>query len=170
MSFTIRKIRPGEEADFRAIRLRALADSPSAFASTLEETEARPMEYWHDRVSSAVAGQESVLFVATEGDAWIGLVGGYIFQEEGVEVPYLISMWVDPVYRGRGIGRALVAQVIEWVREQGLEHLVLEVESSNRSAIALYTRCGFRATGEVNPHPTYPGLREIMMKLSLDRQ
>lgn len=169
MSFTIRQIRSGEEANFRTIRLRALADSPSAFASTLEETEARPTEYWHDRVRSAVAAQENVLFVATDGDAWIGLVGGFVYEETSIQVPYLVSMWVDPAHRGCGVGQALVEQVIEWARERGMAHLLLEVAATNQPAIALYTRCGFRLTGGMKPHPTYPGLEEVMMKLTLDR-
>lgn len=170
MSFTIRQICLGEEANFRAIRLRALADSPSAFASTLQETEARSLEYWRGRVRDAVAGEESVLFVATDGDAWIGLVGGFIYEEGGAAVPYLISMWVDPAYRGKGVGQALVEQVIDWARKRGLDHLVLEVEATNQPAIALYTRCGFRPTGQKQPHPLYAGLQEVMMKLSLDDQ
>lgn len=170
MSFTIRQIRLGEEAEFRAIRLRALADSPSAFASTLEETEARPTEYWHDRVRSAAAGEESALFAAVDGDEWIGLAGGFIYEEVDARTPYLISMWVDPAHRGRGVGQALVQTVIDWARERGLDHLVLEVEATNQRAISLYTRCGFRPTGAVSPHPTYPGLQEIMMKLTLNCQ
>lgn len=167
MSLIIRQVHLGDEISFRSIRLRALADSPLAFASTLEETEARPTEYWQDRVRSAAAGHESVLFVAVDSDAWIGLVGGVIYEDGGVQVPYLISMWVDPAHRGRGIGRALVEKVIEWAGERGLDDLVLEVEATNRPAISLYTRCGFRPTGEARPHPTYTGLQEVMMKLKL---
>lgn len=168
MTFAIRSVRRGDEVAFRSIRLRALTDSPGAFASTREETEAHPAEYWHDRVTSAVAGQESVLFVATDSDEWIGVAGGYVYEDGGEAVPYLISMWVDPAYRGWGIGQALVERVISWARERGFDHLVLEVEASNRQAIALYTHRGFRPTGDVRPHPTYEGLTEIMMTLSLE--
>jgi ribosomal protein S18 acetylase RimI-like enzyme len=128
------------------------------------------MEYWHDRVINAAAGRENALFVAEDGHEWIGLVGGWVFEEAGSQVPYLISMWVDPGYRGRGIGQALVEQAIDWVRGRGMDHLIVEVEATNRNAISLYTRCGFRPTGEVRPHPTYPGLQEVMMKLALDHE
>jgi ribosomal protein S18 acetylase RimI-like enzyme len=104
-------------------------------------------------VISAAAAKENALFVAEEGHEWIGLVGGWVFEEAGSQVPYLISMWVDPRYRGRG-----------------MDHLIVEVEATNRNAISLYTRCGFRPTGEVRPHPTYPGLQEVMMKLALDHE
>lgn len=167
MPFTVRRIHPGEGAAFRSIRLRALADSPFAFASTVEETRARPGEYWQDRVARGAEGTESVLFVAEDGQEWIGVAGGYIYEEVDVKTPYLISMWVDPAYRGRGVGQALVERVIDWARDRGLDHLLLEVEATNHNAISLYTRCGFRPTGEVRPHPTYPDLQEVMMRLSV---
>ena len=169
MPVNIRRVRPTEGEQFRAIRLRALADSPAAFASTLAETEARPTGYWETRVRDGAAGEGSVLFVAEEDTAWIGLAGGYVDETDGTQVPYLISMWVDPAHRGRGIGGALVERVIAWARDRSFERLVLEVEATNASAISLYTRYGFRPTGTVQPHPTYAGLEEILMEIHLHR-
>lgn len=167
MPVTVRQVRAEEAEQFRAIRLRALADAPTAFASTVAETEVRPMHYWETRVREGAAGEDSVLFVAECSDAWIGLAGGYVDEEDGTQVPYLISMWVDPAHRGRGIGGLLVEQVVAWARDRAFRRLVLEVEATNASAISLYTRYGFRSTGTVQPHPTYPGLQEFIMELRL---
>lgn len=167
MPVTIRRVRTGEDDKLRAIRLRAIADTPTAFATTLEEATARPIEYWRGRVMDAAAGEESVLFVAEHGEDWVGLAGGHVYEEGNAATPYLISMWVDPAFRGRGIGRDLVAKVAQWTRGRSHDHLYLEVESSNRAAISLYTRCGFRPTGQARSHPTYPDLQEVMMVLDL---
>lgn len=170
----IRRIRASEGTKLRAIRLRALADSPSAFGSTLAETETRPVSHWDNRARDDAAGQNSALFVAEEGDDWIGLVGGMIEEAEdartsddGGPVAVVFSMWVDPAYRGHGIGQRLVERVIAWARERGLGTALLWVTESNLSAIALYTRCGFRSTGETQPLPSNPTLLEQKMLLEL---
>jgi GNAT superfamily N-acetyltransferase len=52
----------------------------------------------------------------------------------------LISMWVTPSARGRGVGRALVGRVIS---EVAGKPLWLRVIDGNETAIRLYQRCGF---------------------------
>ena len=50
-----------------------------------------------------------------------------------------------------------------WARECGAEALCLWVVSTNRSAVALYERCGFRPTGQRQPLDHTPALTEIQM-------
>lgn len=50
---------------------------------------------------------------------------------------------VDPAWRGRGVGQALLGFVEAVARERGACKLTLEVLSGNRGAQALYQRCGF---------------------------
>jgi ribosomal protein S18 acetylase RimI-like enzyme len=46
--------------------------------------------------------------------------------------------------RGRGLGKTLLNAFIEASRSQGYRSVVLSVETDNVSAIALYTKAGFR--------------------------
>ena len=46
-----------------------------------------------------------------------------------------------------GIGRAMIATMLQLGREQGLEAFTLEVRISNLSAIALYHKLGFQDAG-----------------------
>lgn len=163
----IRRLRPGEGAALRAIRLQALADSPAAFGSTLDETEARPMAYWENRAVQNAAGEESIIVIAETEDGWIGLAGSYLDETEPGKSCDLISMWVHPAHRGQGVGKQLVESVVDWARERGLERVSLWVTESNASAIALYTRCGFMSTGETQPLPSNPALFEQRMVLDL---
>jgi ribosomal protein S18 acetylase RimI-like enzyme len=48
-----------------------------------------------------------------------------------------------PAYRGRGIGRALVAEGLLQLRERGATEIELEVEAKNDKALALYRDAGF---------------------------
>ncbi len=51
---------------------------------------------------------------------------------------------VRDAYRGRGIGRQLLATAEEEARTRGCCKLTLEVLSNNRAALAAYERAGFR--------------------------
>lgn len=163
----VRRIRSTEGGRFRAIRLRAVADSPGAFGSTLAEIEARPTQYFHDRAAAGAEGEESVLFVAEESGDWIGLVGGFLGESEGERCADLISMWVSPSYRGRGIGRRLVERLVGWARERGARRVILWVTETNAAAIGLYARCGFVPTSATQPLPSDPHLLEREMVLTL---
>jgi GNAT superfamily N-acetyltransferase len=106
------------------------------------------------------------MFVATDlasGD-WIGCGGGYV-DTDGT--PNLISMWVAPERRGRGVGRSLVEAVIDWARSAGHEQLRLDVVRGRDSATRLYGRLGFRPTGRSTPMPRDPNLVEDEMVLPL---
>lgn len=158
---TIRRIRSDEGPAFRAIRLRAIAESPLAFGSTLPETETRPAAYWDGRARSGAEGIENILLVAEAEQRWVGIVGGFL-EGAGRRVD-IVSMWVDPACRGRGAGRDLIEAVLAWAREHQMERAVLWVTESNGPAIALYRRAGFIETGARQPLPSHPHILEMEM-------
>jgi ribosomal protein S18 acetylase RimI-like enzyme len=57
----------------------------------------------------------------------------------------------------------LIEKVASWSRAAGRSRLVLEVVTGNDRAIRAYQRIGFVPTDKVNPHPTIPGLTEMVM-------
>ena len=75
----------------------------------------------------------------------------------------LVSMYVRPRARGRGVGEALVATVIDWASNRNAACVHLWVTETNAPARALYERCGFALTGERQPVPSNPGLDEVAM-------
>ena len=71
----------------------------------------------------------------------IGYVMAYLRPDlEG----HIMSIAVDPDYRGMGIGSTLLSEVIERLIKKGARYIGLEVRVSNLGAIALYERVGFR--------------------------
>jgi L-amino acid N-acyltransferase YncA len=57
------------------------------------------------------------------------------------------SVYVDRGWRGKGVGRVLLARLIELGREHGYHKLVLSAFPFNKPGVALYERLGFRTVG-----------------------
>ncbi len=155
------RLQVGAGPRLRAIRLRALAEAPQAFESTLAEATARPLESW-DRQLDAIA-----TFVATAGGNDLRLARGCPHEHLGGAAS-LISMWVAPEARRQGTGAALVDAVIAWARAQGYRRLLLDVREKSTPAIALYTHKGFLQEATIAPPPPADArICEIQMALTL---
>jgi ribosomal protein S18 acetylase RimI-like enzyme len=144
---TVRRIRADEAALLRELRLRALADSPDAFGSTLERETAFDDATWEERAASGATAGETATFIV---EARSGAAGMLMVSLDG-ERPdraKLFGLWVDPASRGAGLGAALMRTAEAWARERAAGVVTLWVVESNSSAIGLYERLGYAATGE----------------------
>jgi ribosomal protein S18 acetylase RimI-like enzyme len=159
----IRRIDADSWRAMRDIRLAALRDTPDAFASTYEREAGLAEADWKRRTTR---GGNFLAYAQELGTAPVGIVGGY---EAEPGVAELISMWVSPQARGRGIGQALVEAVVGWARAHGMQVVHLWVAENNGHARLLYERRGFRPTGERQPLPSNARVTEIAMARSLDR-
>jgi len=161
----IRRIRADEGARLRALRLRALADAPMAFGSTLAREQTFADEVWHERAQRGASGVDNVTFVAERDGRWLGIVTGLARDPDVPHDPRpeLVAMFVCPEARGSGLGGALVDAVVGWARERRAAGLTLWVTATNTQALALYTRHGFRRTGESKPLDHSPALASIRM-------
>lgn len=59
---------------------------------------------------------------------------------------YVLSLGLTAAFRGRGLGRALVHEVVERVLGAGLRQTELTVAAENEVAVGLYRRLGFTVT------------------------
>src|SRR4029077_18877825 len=57
------------------------------------------------------------------------------------------SIYVERGARGQGVGRVMLARLIDLAREHGYHKLVLSAFPTNASGMALYTKLGFRTVG-----------------------
>jgi GNAT superfamily N-acetyltransferase len=82
--------------------------------------------------------------------AWVAVVEGKIVGHAMVRdsggVVSFNRLFVAPEGRGLGAAKALLAKAKQWVREQGVDRLVLDVAHTAASAIALYEQNGWRRT------------------------
>jgi ribosomal protein S18 acetylase RimI-like enzyme len=159
----IRQTRAGDWAALRRLRLRALADAPGAFASTLDAELAFADDVWRRRAGEDPA---AATLIASDGGDDIGLAR--IFAEpDPPGRAHLVSMWVDPGHRRRGVARALIDRAIGWAAERHADEVILWVADRNAAARRLYEQIGFRPTGERQPLPSDPAITESLLRLPL---
>ena len=129
---TVRLADPDDWAHWRELRQRSLTEDPDAFSSSTamwtgaNDTEER----WRARIS------DGPCFLAYDEKQPVGMVAGRVVDGRAE----LISMWVAPEARRRGIGHALIKCVVEWAA--GLP-LSLRVMDGNVPAVTAYERGGF---------------------------
>jgi ribosomal-protein-alanine N-acetyltransferase len=96
-----------------------------------------------------------------------GHIAGYICLWEIADEVHVTNVAVDPAYRRRGIGRALVGGVLDDARERGLRLIVLEVRPSNLEARRLYEAFGFRVVGRRRGYYYDTGEDALVMEADL---
>lgn len=78
--------------------------------------------------------------VAYQGAEPVGCGAFKPFEPNAVEIK---RMYVQPAHRGRGIARAVLAELECWAGELGYARCVLETGQKQPEAIALYQRSGY---------------------------
>ena len=148
MHTDIRPLFSHDAMTYQALRLRGLQESPTAFSASLAEERDRTPAEIAPRVSPAADGSKCV-FGAFRAGTLVGMVT--ILRPQAAKVRHcaqLAGMYVDPGFRRRGIGRALLGAVIDHARAMGdVRQLRLGVNADNTGARQLYEAVGFSCFG-----------------------
>ncbi|UAL31454.1 GNAT family N-acetyltransferase [Nocardioides rotundus] len=160
-----RALSSGDWRLWRELRLAALADAPTAFCARLADWQGAGdrEERWRDRLS--IPGARDI--VAFLEDRPVGMATGV--PGETSSAVGLISMWVNPAARGRGVGDRLIQAVEEYGVERGARTLGLTVMPDNAAALAFYARNGFTESGEQGPLRPDGVTRELVLSKGLHR-
>lgn len=134
---------PDDWRVWREIRRAALTEAPEAFGSSLADWTG--VGYLEERWRARLRDVPVNLILALE-DEPVGMVS--VTAPDPRAKVELISLWVAPQARGRGVGDEAVRQAIAVAAQRfpscGLE---LSVRAENRPAVALYQRHGFVDAG-----------------------
>ncbi|MCD6324469.1 MAG: ribosomal protein S18-alanine N-acetyltransferase [Desulfurococcales archaeon] len=120
-------VRPARRGDLREIYL--------------VEVKSFPFPYPMEAFISLLILFPKYFFVAECGKRVVGYVaGGRRNDGSG----HIMSLAVEPRHRGLGLGSMLLSAVEESFLRVGVSRLFLEVSTSNKVALSLYRRAGYR--------------------------
>jgi RimJ/RimL family protein N-acetyltransferase len=133
----IRRLEAADVALYREIRLEALRKNPEAFGSSFERENAQPLAWFE-----AVIGRADIFGAFVDGR--LAGIAGFSAQEGSKQAHkgVLWAMYIRDDARGSGIGKLLVATILDHARGR-VEMVQLTVVSENEAAYRLYRAMGF---------------------------
>lgn len=106
------------------------------------ETTAPEWEVWNQR------HLPHCRLVAVEGDSIMGFVALMPYSSRSVyQGVGVLSIYVDPICKGKGIGKILLKALISESEKQGMWTLQAGILPENKASIQLHRRMGFRKVG-----------------------
>lgn len=83
------------------------------------------------------------------GFAELALRHDYVNGTETSPVGFLEGWYVAPQWRGRGVGKALIAACEDWTRTQGCSEFASDALLGNSGSHSAHLACGFEETERV---------------------
>jgi RimJ/RimL family protein N-acetyltransferase len=134
----------------QALRREALTSDPLAFGATVDDDLALDTAYAERSLADP---SSAAIFAAFVARAPAGMVGLVRMPREKIKHRALVwGMFVQPGYRGRGVGAELLGAAVAHARSwDGVRQVHLSVTTSSPGAQRLYERAGFVVWGR-EPH------------------
>ena len=141
---TVRRATPADAEGIAAIYAHHVAHGTATF-----DTEAPPVTFWTTKLTDFAARGWPFL-VATREDR----VTGYAYAAQFRDRPAYArtcenSIYVDPAHLGQGIGRALLAALLQTSAQSGFREMIAVIGGGEPASVALHTTLGFRHAGRM---------------------
>lgn len=128
---------PSDDAEILRVNNAAFSWHPEQGGWTERDIDARRKESWFDPKG---------LFIAVDPadpDKILGFHWTKIHHDENPPVGEVYVVGIDPSAQGRGLGRLLTLAGLHYLRDRGLDSVLLYTEADNTAAVHTYTRLGF---------------------------
>jgi ribosomal-protein-alanine N-acetyltransferase len=127
----------------RAMTAGDVAEVAAIHVTAFRETDEGALERAIANLREELARPWARVWVACSGEQVIGAFVAWVVADE----VHVLDVATHPDHRRRGVGRALVKEVLALAERERAVHVYLEVRRSNVAAIALYRGAGFAAVG-----------------------
>lgn len=97
-----------------------------------------------ERIAAHYRGPRSTFLVAEGGRRIVGTVG---VKQEDSKTAILRRLFVEPAWRGKGVGTRLLKEALAFCRAQGFAEVVIRSSTRMEQAIRLCSSVGFKEQG-----------------------
>lgn len=164
-TLVVRRIDADEWALNKRVRLAALAEASYAFTTTLDEALLRTDDDWRRLTRERAGAPDSAQFTATVGDDAAGTAACVV--DPAQTTAEMFAVWVSPLHRRAGVGRALVDEASAFARERGARRLIVGVYEDNAAALRFYRALGFADSGAYKTEAARPGRAVLRLEMPL---
>ena len=137
----------GPEEKFRGVNIRVML--PEDLPNVYEVDKAAFDPLWHNSLEGLrLAYRQSAWSTVAEVN---GKISGYQISTGMSLSGHLARLAVLPEMQSRGIGYAIIHDLLSHFRQEGAWRVTVNTQDDNQHSLALYEKSGFRRTGETFP-------------------
>ena len=104
--------------------------------------------YWGNSFDGWVRDSHHLILVGEADNTLVGLLVGHAASASPVYAPKLFvhidDLYVEPSFRGQGVGRRMLARARAWAQAQDIDELQVGVLAANSAARAFWSAAGSR--------------------------
>ncbi len=142
-SIVVERVAPGSAEATAAVQ-RYFAELSARFPNGFDPGDAATSD-----VAELAAPHGS--FLVARGGAAVVACGGV--QPWRGDIGEIKRMWVDPRWRGRGVGARMLAALEDEARRLGFVRVYLDTHATLTAAIAMYAGAGYQVIERYNDNP-----------------
>lgn len=141
----VRRLTPEQTDAYVEVRQRMLREEPWSFGSS----PADDLERERQRARDMLGDEDWACIAAMSGEAIVSTARVFrTTRPKQAHAASIVSVWTDPAFRGRGLGRRVLLAAIDVARGwPGVERIELSVSERSQPARRLYESLGFECWG-----------------------
>lgn len=144
----ILQLTPERWEEYKTLRLESMQQDPQAFGDKFKEWSEYSDEKWQKRPKDP----DKIILMAEDNNKFVGIIAVHIDHlNENEHEAHIWGMYITPVFRGKGISKMLMNELIEKLKSiDGLHRIELMVSAEQEAAIKSYLSSGFNKIGETD--------------------
>jgi len=165
-SLEIQALKPDQWESFKSLRLAALKHDPSSFGKTYAEESELSNEEWKRKAMESNSKNDRDTLIAYLDESPVGLI--FVFIREDSNTGAIGGFWVNPNFRRKGIGKALIQSSMDWLNSKKIKEMNFWNNPNNAASSAFYQKMGFSYIGKKQSLESDPTQKIQLMRKELN--
>lgn len=141
-SYNMVRIAPDQWSIYKQLQCAMAHEDQTLYPGSYQREQAINDTAWQSRL----ADTRNPLLFARKQNKYVGMIGA---RSMGPLLARLVSLYVIPTERRKGIASLLVESILAIIKNQGVIKAQLLVHIQAEAAIRLYKRCDFKIVGKI---------------------